>query len=68
MLSRLIGGKARLSGTVVRAVTAGDVAVLYTDWHGTIDGAEERSRAVEVLRRHPDGTWLLVVGDPNGRE
>jgi ketosteroid isomerase-like protein len=23
--------------------------------------------AIEVLRRQPDGTWLLAVGDPNGR-
>jgi uncharacterized protein (TIGR02246 family) len=68
VLSRLIDGKARLQGAVVRAVKAGDVAVLYTDWHGTIDGNEERSRAIEVLRRQPDGTWLLVVGDPNGRD
>jgi hypothetical protein len=30
-------------------------------------GVEERSKAVEVLRRRPDGTWLVVVGDPNGR-
>lgn len=67
VLSRLIAGRARLSGKVVRAVTAGDTAVLYTDWHGTIDGNVERSRAIEVLRRQPDGAWLLVVGDPNGR-
>jgi len=48
-------------------VVAGDTALLYTDWHGTMAGGEEHSRAVEVLRRQTDGTWLLVVGDPNGR-
>jgi uncharacterized protein (TIGR02246 family) len=73
VLSGLIVGKARLHGTVVRAVTAGDVAVLYTDWQGTLTGpsgeaAKEDTRAIEVLRRQPDGTWLLVVGDPHGRE
>ncbi len=26
------------------------------------------SKAIEVLRRQPDGTWRLIVGDPNGRE
>jgi hypothetical protein len=25
------------------------------------------SHAIEVLRCHPDGTWKLVVGDPQGR-
>jgi hypothetical protein len=24
--------------------------------------------AIEVLRRQPDGTWKLIVGDPNGRK
>jgi uncharacterized protein (TIGR02246 family) len=67
VLSGLTEKKARLQGKLVMAVTAGDIAVLYTDWHGTIAGNEERSRAIEVLRRQADGTWLLVVGDPNGR-
>ncbi|SRR6266496_2068242 len=67
VLSGLIDQKARLHGKVVKEVVAGDTAVLYTDWHGTIAGDEQNSRAIEVLRRQPDGTWLLVVGDPNGR-
>jgi ketosteroid isomerase-like protein len=25
-------------------------------------------KAIEVLRRQPDGAWKLIVGDPNGRE
>jgi hypothetical protein len=28
---------------------------------------EHHSRAIEVVRRQPDGTWKLIVGDPNGR-
>jgi len=71
VLAGLIAGKARLRGKVVRVVTAGDIAVLYSDWEGTMAGrsgeVEVHSKAVEVLRRQPDGTWLLVVGDPNGR-
>ena len=27
-----------------------------------------QSRAVEVLRRQLDGSWKLIMGDPNGRE
>jgi uncharacterized protein (TIGR02246 family) len=63
VLAGLIKSKARLHGKVSQAVVAGDTALLYTDWAG----GEEPSRAIEVLRRQPDGTWLLIVGDPNGR-
>ena len=27
-----------------------------------------RNKAVEFLRRQPDASWKLIVGDPNGRE
>jgi uncharacterized protein (TIGR02246 family) len=72
MLSELIDRNASLRGNVVKVVTAGDIAVLYTDWRGTMhgpsgEGVEEHFRAVEVVRRQPDGSWLLIVGDPNGR-
>jgi uncharacterized protein (TIGR02246 family) len=72
VLSGLIGGKTRLRGQVVQVVTAGDIAVLYTDWQLKILGpsgeiVEERSRVIEVLRRQADGTWKLIVGDPSGR-
>jgi ketosteroid isomerase-like protein len=67
VLSKRIGGAARLHGRIINAVTAGDIAVLYPDWQGTVAGKEEHSRAVEVLRREPDGSWKLVFGDPNGR-
>jgi uncharacterized protein (TIGR02246 family) len=71
VLSELIAGKARLRGKVARLVTAGDIAVLYSDWEGTMarpsGEVAVHAKAVEVLRRQPDGTWLLVVGDPNGR-
>jgi uncharacterized protein (TIGR02246 family) len=72
VLAGLIGMKARLQGTVIKVVTAGDVALLYTDWQGTTvepsgETFEQHSRAIELLRRQPDGTWKLLVGDPNGR-
>jgi uncharacterized protein (TIGR02246 family) len=73
VLAGLIDTKTRLQSQVVRAVTAGEVALLYTDFHGTtVDAAGAtvpmRSKAIEVLHRQPDGTWKLIVGDPNGRE
>jgi uncharacterized protein (TIGR02246 family) len=72
VLAGLIRTKTRLHGRVIQAVTVGDVAVLYTDFQGTTVGpsgqtVEIRYKAIEVLRRQPDGTWKLIVGDPNGR-
>jgi uncharacterized protein (TIGR02246 family) len=71
-LAGLISRKARFHGQVVKVVTAGDVALLYTDWQGTtVDPSgktvEVRHKAIELVRRQPDGTWKLIVGDPNGR-
>jgi ketosteroid isomerase-like protein len=73
VLASMIGAKTCLHSRVVKAVTVGDIAHLYTDFEGTtLDAAgnavEVRHKAIEVLRRQPDGTWKLIVGDPNGRE
>jgi uncharacterized protein (TIGR02246 family) len=72
VLAQLIGANTRLQSQVIRAVTVGAVALLYTDWQGTtLDAAgtmvELRHKAIEILCCQPDGTWQLVVGDPNGR-
>lgn len=72
VLAELIRTKTRLHSRVIKVVTVDDIAVLYTDFQGTtIDSAaktvEIRHEAIEVLRRQPDGTWKLIVGDPNGR-
>lgn len=69
----LIAAKAKLHGRVVRHVVVGDVGVLYTDWRGTsvdpLSGAtvDQPTSAIEVVRRQSDGTWKLIMGDPNGR-
>src|SRR5262249_6593590 len=72
-LGAMIDAKTQLRSRVVRALTVGDVAQLYTDFEGTIvDGSGEtipvRNKAIEVLRRRPDGNWKLIMGDRNGRE
>ena len=69
----MIGAKTRLHSRVVKEVTVGDIALLYTDFQGTtVDGSGKpvaiHHQAIEVLRRQPDGAWKLIVGDPNGRE
>jgi ketosteroid isomerase-like protein len=72
VLGALIAAKAHFQSRVVRAVTVGDIAQLYTDFEGTrVDESGKtvpvRNNAIEVLRRQPDGTWKLIMGDPNGR-
>jgi ketosteroid isomerase-like protein len=50
----------------------GNVALLYNDWHGsaTEPGGKTvpiNGCAIEVVRRQPDGRWLFVIDDPDGR-
>jgi len=73
VLESMIEAKASLHSRVLKAVTVGDVAQLYTDFEGTMKDdlgktVAIRHKAIEVLRRQSDGTWRLIVGDPNGRE
>lgn len=68
----MIQSKTKLKSQVVRAINVNDIAVLYTDFQGTmVDPSGQRvdigHHAIEVLRRQPDGTWKLIVGDPNAR-
>jgi uncharacterized protein (TIGR02246 family) len=72
VLAGLIAAKTQFRSRVVRAVTVGDIAQLYTDFEGTtVDSSGNtvpvHSKAIEVLHRQPDGGWKLIVGDPNGR-
>jgi ketosteroid isomerase-like protein len=73
VLAGLIDAKTRLHSHVVKAVTVGNISLLYTDFEGTtVDSLRKsvtvQNKAIEVLRRQPDGTWKLIMGDPNGRE
>ena len=73
VLGAMIDAKTQLRSRVVRAVTVGDIAQLYTDFEGTtVDSSSKtvpvHNKAIEVLRRQPDGDWKLVRGDPNARE
>jgi uncharacterized protein (TIGR02246 family) len=72
-LAELIRTKTTMQSRVVKVVTIGDIALLYTDFDGTtVDAAgktvEARYNAIEILRRQADGTWKLIVGDPQGRQ
>ena len=72
VIAGLIQSNTKFQSRVLRVTRIDDLALLYTDFDGTtVDGSgktiELRSRAIEVLRRQPDGTWKLIIGDPNGR-
>jgi len=63
----------QLHSRVVRAVSLGDIAQLYTDFEGTtVDSFSKTvpvyNKAIEVLRQQPKGNWKLTMGDPNARE
>jgi uncharacterized protein (TIGR02246 family) len=73
VLARMIRSKTKLQSRVIKAISADDVAVLYTDFEGTTMDALEKTidlryNAVEILHRQPNSCWKLIVGDPNGRE
>jgi uncharacterized protein (TIGR02246 family) len=68
-LGALIEAKTHFQSRVVRALTVGDIAQLYTNFEGTrVDSSGNtvpiRNNAIEVLRRQPDGSWRLIIGDP----
>jgi ketosteroid isomerase-like protein len=72
-IRRLVSGfmstKTRMHGRVTKVVTADDTALLFTDWQGNTPGSlETHHKAIEILRRQADGTWKLIVGDPDGRK
>lgn len=72
VIAGLIDTKTQLRSHVVKVVTLDDIAVLYTDFDGTrLDSTQQttpmHSQALEILRRQDDGTWRLIVGDPNAR-
>jgi ketosteroid isomerase-like protein len=73
IISGMIRAKTQLQSQVRKTITVGDVAQLYTDFDGTaLDNSGEtvsvHYKAIEVLRRQPDGDWKLIVGNPNGRQ
>jgi ketosteroid isomerase-like protein len=51
----------------------GEITQLYTDFEGTREDDSGKSvpvhaKAIDVLRRQPNGSWKLMMGDPNARE
>jgi uncharacterized protein (TIGR02246 family) len=72
-LSELLAAAPRVQTNVVRSAGDGDVVMLYNDWSGTFAGPDGKpmeiaAKAIEVVRRQPDGTWRFVIDDPYARD
>ena len=68
-MSGFIAMKPTLTLEEVKAVQAGDIALLSSRWSLTGTGADGNpvnmtGQGREVARRQPDGTWLFIVDDP----
>jgi len=72
VLAELIAKGSRFESQVERSVIVDDIALLYTNFRATMPGADKKVRevqfrAIEILRRQQDGSWKLIVGDPNAQ-
>ncbi len=73
VILRMLATKPRLACNVRKVVRAGgDLALLYNDWSLSSAGpdgqpVERTGKALELVRRQPDGSWRFVLDDPYGR-
>jgi ketosteroid isomerase-like protein len=72
VLERVIAIRARMTSEIVKVVTCDEVAMVYNDWQMSAkrpDGrpVEAAGKALEVVRRQPDGTWRFILDDPYAR-
>lgn len=62
--------KATLKMDVKQVIQSGDLALLHSEWSLTGGTGPDGSavnmggKSAEVVRRQPDGTWLLVIDNP----
>ncbi len=72
-LAGFLAMKPQIRMRVVQTVRVGDdLAVLYDDWRmaaSAPDGAaiELSGKALEIVRRQPDGSWRFILDDPFAR-
>jgi uncharacterized protein (TIGR02246 family) len=71
-LAAFLALRPRIQMKVVQVMQIDDVAVLYDDWSLTATDANGAAvsmsgKAIEVVRRQGNGTWLYLADDPNAR-
>jgi uncharacterized protein (TIGR02246 family) len=72
-LSGLLALKPKFELEFKKAIQAGDIALLLSEWTLSAtdpDGnaVEMEGRTTDVVRRQPDGSWLVVIENPSGSE
>jgi uncharacterized protein (TIGR02246 family) len=70
-LSGFLAMKPKLTQEVKTFSQTSDIALITANWHlaGTRpdgDTVDMKGQSVVVLRRQPDGTWLVVIDNPFG--
>jgi uncharacterized protein (TIGR02246 family) len=70
-LAAFLAMDAKFEMRVERVLDAGDVALVLTTWRlsGTAPGGgpvDLSGRSRDVVRRRPDGRWLIAIDDPWG--
>jgi uncharacterized protein (TIGR02246 family) len=65
----LVAARGEMTNQVDRVVQCGDIALVQGSWAYSAtrkDGRETRlgGRSADVLRRQPDGRWLLLIDNP----
>lgn len=68
-LAQLLALKPTMNVQVLEALSSGDVALVVNEWSmtgTTPDGSEvaDSGRSADVLRRRPDGRWLVLIDHP----
>ena len=65
-LERLVELGGTMTSTNLTSVEVGDVALVTAAWEivGSVVGPSISGRSAEVLRRHPDGSWIYVIDQP----
>ena len=67
-LAGMLNAGAKLRMNVIRTARAGDdLVLLYNDWTLSAGGNEMKGKALEIVRRQSDGTWLFAIDDPFAR-
>ena len=72
LLQSLTNVPTEIEMNVSIVVALNGIALIYNDWTAKAvseDGRvrESAGKAVEVVRRQPDGRWLFAIDDPFGR-
>jgi uncharacterized protein (TIGR02246 family) len=72
LLQSLTTAATEIEMNVVHVVALNGIALVYNDWTSKTVGDDGRVResagkAIEVVRRQPDGRWLFAIDDPFGR-